>query len=81
MKTTLDLPDALLNEAQRIAQENGLTLAALVEDALRQTVEARQLREPFRLGKHPFGGQGLHPDLRNAEWSEIRRRAYEDPAG
>jgi hypothetical protein len=77
MRITVEVPEDLLQEARRIAREKGVPLESLVETALRQVVEAEQTqREPFRLRKHPFGGQGLHPDLVDADWSEVRRRVY-----
>ena len=82
MKTTIDIPDALMDEARRVARKRGVTLKVLVETALRQVIEAEQHpREPFRLRKHPFRGEGLHPDLAEDDWSEIRRRAYEGRGG
>ena len=35
MRTTISLPDPLLENAKRHAAERGITLSALVEDALR----------------------------------------------
>jgi hypothetical protein len=82
MKTTLDIPDALMDEARRVARERGITLRSLVEVALRQAIDSPPSGgEPFRLRKRPFGGQGLHPELVDADWSEIRRRAYEEAGG
>ncbi len=35
MRTTVDLPEALLDNAKRRARERGVTLSVLVQDALR----------------------------------------------
>jgi hypothetical protein len=82
MKTTIDIPEALLHEARRIADEKGVTLKALVEQGLRHVLE-RELtaKQVFRMRKHTFRGNGLRPDLADADWSEIRRRAYEGRGG
>jgi len=48
MRTTLDLDDHLVTEAKRVAAERGMTLSAVVEDALRIMVRRaseRRLRE------------------------------------
>ena len=51
MKTTIELSDALLEAARKVAALEGTTLRALVEEGLRQVVAARDAREkPFRLG-------------------------------
>ena len=50
MKITLDLNDRVLHEAERRARRDGITLARLVEDALRaRLVGARIGPPPFRL--------------------------------
>ena len=78
MKTTVELPDALLEEAKRFAAQQGLTLKHLMEVGLRQVISARKPRKPFRLRKHTVGGNGLVEDL---AWSEIRERIYEGRGG
>jgi hypothetical protein len=82
MKTTIEIPDELFSEASQVASDRGVTFRALVESALRDVVSAgRRQPGPFRLRKHPFGGEGLQPDLQDAPWSEIRRHAYEGRGG
>jgi hypothetical protein len=44
MKTTLELDDRLLERAKRLAAENGTTLRAVVEDALRARLAPRPAR-------------------------------------
>ncbi len=78
MKTTVELPDALLEEAKRFAAQQGLTLKQLFEMGLRQTIAAQKPSKPFRLRKHTVGGNGLVEDL---EWPEIRERIYEGRGG
>jgi hypothetical protein len=82
MKTTIDIPDALLDEARRVAEEKGLTSRSVAEQGLRHMLDQhRSPRQPFRLRKHTFNGQGLLPEVADADWSEIRRRAHEDRGG
>lgn len=51
MKTTLDLDDRLLERAKRLAAEQGTTLRAVVEDALRAKLIPRTESGPrFRFG-------------------------------
>ncbi|HYL34326.1 MAG TPA: hypothetical protein VEV17_00280 [Bryobacteraceae bacterium] len=63
MRTTIDLPEPLIHNAKRQASERGVTLSALVEDALRSHLAARRKRPdaPFRL--YTVGGRLVRPDL------------------
>lgn len=74
MKTTLDLPDSLLAEAKARARAENTTLRRLVEDGLREVLDAkRRPAAPFRLrdGSQPLGG------LRLDSWPEIRKAVYQ----
>jgi Arc/MetJ family transcription regulator len=82
MKTTIDITDALLAEARQLADQKGTTLKSLVETGLRHVIEENTAEtKPFRLKKHTFKGEGLHPEVQDADWGEIRRRAYEGHGG
>jgi len=49
MKTTLELDDRILERAKRLAAEQGTTLRAVVEDALRARLSPPPRRpEPYR---------------------------------
>jgi len=56
-------------------------MKSLIEAALREVLAQERERRPFRLRKATFGGEGLHPEVQDADWSEIRRRAYEGRGG
>ena len=74
MKTTVDIPDSLFREARQYAQAHELTFRQVVEAGLRKLVSARDApREPFRLEKRSFGGDGLVKDF---SWHEIRSLIY-----
>jgi Arc/MetJ family transcription regulator len=83
MKTTIHIPDSLLNEARRVAQQERTTLKALVEEGLRKVVAERHGRKPgdFRLRKASFKGQGLQPNLAGATWDQILDISYEGRGG
>jgi len=63
VRTTIDLPEPLLRNAKRRASERGVTLSAVVEDALRYLLAARPKgpETPFRL--HTVRGRLVQPDL------------------
>jgi len=81
MKTTIELPDALLAQAKREAAERGTTLRALVEAGLRQVLDQRGSRKPFELRDESVEGRGLRPEFESGGWERIRAAAYEDRGG
>jgi hypothetical protein len=63
MRTTINLDDALLAEAKQVAARTGKSLAALVEDALRESLHRRH-RPGVRTVELPMFGQGgLRPGV------------------
>jgi hypothetical protein len=78
MKTTVDISDALLQEARRTARDEGTTLRALVEEGLRAVLSRRARADRYVLADRSVGGEGLQPAVRGAGWSEIRDLAYGD---
>lgn len=81
MKTTLDISDALLRDARKLAAREGTTLRALVEQGLRQVVAEKKRKPTFRLRKASFKGDGLRPELEDAGWDRLRDLVYEGRGG
>jgi hypothetical protein len=81
MKTTLEIPDALLREARKMALRERTTLRALVERGLWDIVVKGKRRRSFKLRKASFEGEGLQPDLRGAGWDRLRDLAYDGRGG
>jgi len=77
MKTTIDLPDSLLDEARRVAQREKTTLKALLEQGLRRSLAERRARGAFHLRDASFKGEGLQPEMAGASWEKIRDLIYE----
>lgn len=81
MKTTIEIPDSLFQEARRYASDNGMLLREIVETGIRKVLSDRPSRA-FRLPKRSFRGNGMAPGL---SWADIRREVYEGrgeaPAG
>ena len=64
MKTTIRLDEDLHREAKELAARTGLTLTAVIENALREMLARRTLaaeRPPVRLPT--FAGKGLQPGV------------------
>jgi len=76
MKTTIEIADALLRDARKLAAREGVTLRALVERGLHRVLTEDKRSEPFKLRKASFKGRGLQPEFRDAPWDEIRDAAY-----
>ena len=76
MKTTVDISDALLTAAKRLAAREQTTVRSLIEEGLRQVLD-RRARAKFRLADASVDGKGLHADLEGKGWDAIRDRIYE----
>lgn len=85
MKTTIEISDALAEEAKALARREGTTLRALIEAGLRQVLRDRRRRSRFRLRDARFEGRGLQPEFRDAfgvaGWARMREAVYEDRGG
>lgn len=78
MKTTVEISDALLDDAKRLAAREGTTLRQLIEDGLRRVLgERKAKRGRFRLRDASFGGKGLTPEFREAGWEKLRDEIYD----
>jgi len=80
MKTTIEISDALLREARKLAAREGVTLRALVERGLHRVI-AETTRPPFRMRDGRVGGGWLRPEVRDLSWAQIRELSYEGRGG
>jgi hypothetical protein len=76
MKITIDISDTLMREATKVAQGEGVTLAALVERGLRRLIAETGQRPPFKLRRASFGGSGLQHERRDASAEAILDLSY-----
>ncbi|MBU2499628.1 MAG: type II toxin-antitoxin system VapB family antitoxin [Proteobacteria bacterium] len=81
MKTTIQMPDSLFEEARKLAHQERTTLKALVEQGLRKVISERKRGTRFRLRKASFRGNGLQAHLTGASWEQIRELGYEGRGG
>lgn len=82
MRTTLQLNDELLAQAKRHAERTGKTLAAVIEDALRDALDKQPMPSTNTLIKlTTFSGRGLQPgiDLNNSADLLTRMEETRDP--
>jgi hypothetical protein len=81
MKTTVEIPDTLLDEARKLAARQDTTVRVLIIDGLRRILAERKRAGTFRLRKASFRGQGLQAEAAGADWDRIRAMAYEGRGG
>jgi len=81
MKTTVEIPDTLLDEARKLAARQQTTLRVLIIEGLRRMIAERKRPAAFQLRKATFGGGGLQADVAAAPWERIREMAYEGRGG
>jgi ribbon-helix-helix CopG family protein len=63
VRTTISLPDALLENAKQYAAERRTTLSALLEDALRRQLALQMPSCGPRFRLHTVRGKLVNPDL------------------
>ena len=75
MRTTVELPDALLRSAKRYAAAHEITLREVIEIGLRLVLAFEPApSKPFRLKRCTFEGNGL---AQEESWVDLRARIYE----
>lgn len=72
MKTTIELPDELLERSKAVARRENSTLEALIEEGLRLALRARTRKRAAPFAVKPFQGDGLSPEFAGGGWEKIR---------
>jgi hypothetical protein len=78
MKTTVELPDELLREAQQLARVEGTTMKSLLEEGLRAAIARHREASQFSLCDASVDGDGLTAEFADASWAQIRDASYGD---
>lgn len=78
MKTTIELPDDLVERSKAVARRENTSLEALVEEGLRMALRARTRKRAASFEVQPFQGDGLAPEFATAGWERIRDEIYRD---
>ena len=78
MKTTIEISDALFEEAKARAARDKTTLRALVEEGLRRMLaKDPAAKSGYVMPDRSFRGDGLQPGI-TGEWEQIRDILYKD---
>jgi len=75
-KTTVELSDALLRDAKKVALQEKTTVKALIEQGLRLVVRNRTRRGGFSLRRASFAGDGLRSGRSLQDWDAVRDEIY-----
>ena len=76
MKTTVEIPDALLDQARRHARRSGRPVRSLIEDGLRLVLQAESTGERYRLPDRSVGEEGAANPLESLSWQDLRAEIY-----
>ena len=77
MKTTVEIPDDLLDQARDVAVRERTTLRSLVEEGLRWAISRRRKKtERFVLRDAAVAGRGVRDELTEGNWEEVRDLIY-----
>jgi hypothetical protein len=77
----IHIPDSLLEEVLKIANQERTTIKALIEEGLRRTIDQRKKIRGFRLRKATFKGNGLQSDAAASSWEKIREISFDGRGG
>lgn len=76
MKTTVEIPDKILERAKRFAKRKGRPLRAVIEDGIRLAIATEDEHAAYRLPDRSVGNpKGKNP-LESLSWPEIREEIY-----
>ncbi|MEO6595534.1 MAG: DUF2191 domain-containing protein [Planctomycetota bacterium] len=76
MKTTVEIAEALLQQAKAVAHKERTTLRALFEEGLRWALDKRRRKTTFKLKDGSVPGKGVQPGVSEGDWTSIRDAIY-----
>jgi hypothetical protein len=81
MKTTVEIAEDLFARSRDVAQREGITLRALIEEGLRTALAMRERKAPYRWPDLSVPGEGLAPEIAEGSWELLRDRIYSGQGG
>lgn len=76
MKITVEVSDAILDRARRVAKRRGRTVRSLVEEGLRLVLENEGRARPYRMPDRRVGNPGDVNPLASMSWEDLRAEIY-----
>lgn len=77
VKTTVEISDALLRQAKRVAANEGIPVRELIEQGLRHALALHERPRKSGFRQVVFHGSGLTPEFEKARWDKFREAAYQ----
>jgi hypothetical protein len=77
MKTTVEIAEDLLVRTREVAQREGTTLRALIEEGLQAALARREQKRAYRWPDLSVSGDGLLPEFEEGNWATVRDRIYQ----
>ena len=76
MKTTVEIAEDLFLRTREVAQREGTTLRALIEEGLRTALSRREQKPSYQWPDLSVSGEGLSPEIEEGTWEGLRDRIY-----
>lgn len=76
MKITVEVSDAILDRARRVAHRKRRSVRSLVEEGLRLVLEAEEPARPYRMEDRSVGVTGGPNPLESMSWQDLRAEIY-----
>ncbi|MFL6196007.1 MAG: DUF2191 domain-containing protein [Thermoanaerobaculia bacterium] len=76
MKTTVQIDEDLLARTRKVAEREGTTLRALIEEGLRVALARREQKTAYRWPDLSVGGEGTAPEIEESGWETLRDHIY-----
>jgi len=77
MKTTVEIAEDLFARTREVAQREGTTLRALIEEGLQGALARReQKKTSYQWPDLSVAGDGLAPEIEEGNWEPLRDRIY-----
>jgi hypothetical protein len=77
MKTTVEIAEDLFMRTREVAQREGTTLRALIEEGLRVALARRERASAsYQWPDLSVSGNGLSPEIEEGTWEQLRDRIY-----
>lgn len=81
MKTTVEIQDALFEQAKRYAKRSRRSLRAIIEEGLRRVLTDTQPASRFELPDASVGDPDGTDPLEAMSWQDLRAEIYREPPG
>lgn len=79
MKSTIDIPESLLQRAKLFAKKRPLTLREVACEGSESIIsQEKSTSSPYTFNGKLVEGKGLHPEFKDADWAQIRAAIYGD---